>query len=318
MLTPEIHAKIAASTLFRNVELEGIQFRLQDCRVVTVCRGEALLVPGRPNEHLFIILGGELRVYPGGPQLPEHAVLQAGECVGEISLIDGKNVSATVIAAEPTEVLAIPHDLVWSLVDMADGLARNLLSILAGRMRHDNLALVINQSQSLEFERASSVDIVTALHNRRWLIETFPRVIRRCERDGASLCLVLMDPDRFGELNQRRGHLVGDSLLRLIAGELMESLRAQDLLARYDGRAIAILLPQADTETGLRIADRLRRIVSETRLQVSEDGGAESITVSCGVAPLRLGDTLDTLIAAAEAALRRAKDNGRNRVEVAG
>lgn len=318
MLTPEIHAKIAASTLFRNVELEGIQFRLQDCRVMSVARGEALLVPGRPNEHLFIILGGELRVYPGGPQLPEHAVLQAGECVGEISLIDGKNVSATVIAAEPTEVLAIPHDLVWSLVDMADGLARNLLSILAGRMRHDNLALVINQSQSLEFERASSVDIVTALHNRRWLIETFPRVIRRCERDGASLCLVLMDPDRFGDLNQRRGHLVGDSLLRLIAGELMESLRAQDLLARYDGRAIAILLPQADTETGLRIADRLRRIVSETRLQVSEDGGAESITVSCGVAPLRLGDTLETLIAAAEEALRRAKDNGRNRVEVAG
>jgi diguanylate cyclase (GGDEF)-like protein len=211
-------------------------------------------------------------------------------------------------------VLEIPHDTVWSMIDCSHGLARNLLAILAGRMRNDNLALVSSQSRTLEFEQAASVDALTGLHNRRWMDEAFPRAIRRCEVDAAPMCLVMADIDRFKGVNDRHGHLAGDTVLRMVARELIEGLRPQDLLARYGGEEFAILLPETEIGEGMRIAERLRATIAATPVTVAPGGVAASITLSCGIAPFRLGDTLETLVGLADAALIEAKEGGRDRI----
>lgn len=315
-LNPANCLVLADSTLFRNVGLEAIEHRLEACPLRELSPGEVLIDPDQPNDQLYLVIRGQLRVYLEGRELPAHAILAPGECAGELSILDGGPPTALVIAAEPTEVLVISHTLLWSLVDSCHGVARNLLALLAGRVRQADLALVAADTDSLEFEPAAAVDPLTGLHNRRWLADAFPRALERCLRDGTPLCLLLVDVDNFKDFNGRHGYLVGDSVLHGVACQVAASLRTQDLIARYGGEEFAILLPGTDTLEGLEIAQRIRAVVEMIHLARGGHDTPEHVTVSCGVAPLRLGDSLDTLLESAERALARAKAGGRNRVEV--
>ncbi|HLA34767.1 MAG TPA: GGDEF domain-containing protein [Rhodocyclaceae bacterium] len=302
--------------LFSNIGLEGVEHLLERCETMTIARGESLLEPGEENHHLYLILDGELRIYLAGSDLPEHAILKSGDCVGEMSLIDGHRVSALVIAAVDTRLLAMPHEILWALVDCSHGVARNLLAILAGRMRNDNLALVTSQYKSLEFEQAASVDALTGIHNRRWLLDMFPRALERCERDGKPLSLLMTDIDRFKRFNDNFGHLAGDAVLKRVARQLADGLRSQDLIARFGGEEFLILLPNARIDEAMLIAERLRDLVA-TECKVHTSEGVLGVTLSCGVAELRRGELLDDVLERADVALRRAKANGRDQVEAA-
>ncbi len=299
--------------LFANVSLESVEHLFERCELRKLERGDHLFEADAANSHLYLILGGELRVYLQGRDMPAQAVLGGGDCVGEMSLLDGQSASALVLAAQNTEVLAIPHEVVWSLVDCSHDVARNLLAIITGRVRDSNQALVAMQARSLEFEEAGSVDALTGIHNRRWLLDAFPRAMARCERDEKPLCLVIADIDLFRGFNDRFGYLTGDAVLRRMASRLADGLRAQDLIARYGGEEFVILLPQASLEDALPIAERLRELVAiGSGLQTGE-----GVTLSCGVARMLPKESLDGLISRADAALRRAKESGRDRVEVA-
>lgn len=313
MMDSLLREHLEHARLFANVSLESVEHLFERCERRKLERGDHLLEANSANDQLYLILGGELRVYLQGRDMPAQAVLCGGDCVGEMSLLDGQPASALVLAAQDSEVLAIPHEVVWSLVDCSHGVARNLLAIISGRVRDSNQALVALQARSLEFEDAGSVDALTGIHNRRWLLEAFPRAMARCARDEKPLCLVIADIDLFRNFNDRFGYLTGDAVLRRMAHRLADGLRAQDLIARYGGEAFVILLPQASVEDALPIAQRLRELVAiGSGLQTGE-----GVTLSCGVAQMLPGETLEALIARADAALRRAKESGRDRVEAA-
>lgn len=316
MIDFEDRRQLERAKLFANISLESIEHLFEHCRRVNLKRGEHLLEAGAANNHLYLILDGELRVYPADSSLPEHAVFGDGDCVGEMSLLDRQSASALILAAKDTRLVAIPHEVLWSMVDCSHGVARHLLAIMAGRMRDDNLALVASQNQSLEFEQATSVDALTGVHNRRWLLETYPRAIARCERDGEPLSMVIADIDLFKHFNDRFGHLAGDAVLRRVARKLADGLRAQDLIARYGGEEFLILLPHSGLDEALLIAERLRGLVA-AGCGLETDEGVQGVTISCGVALMVPGELLDELTARADSALRRAKENGRDRVETA-
>jgi diguanylate cyclase (GGDEF)-like protein len=313
MIDSLLREHLEHTRLFANVSLESVEHLFEGCERRKLERGDHLLEADSANSHLYLILGGELRVYLQGRDMPAQAVLGGGDCVGEMSLLDGQPASALVLAAQDSEVLAIPHEVVWSLVDCSHGVARNLLAIISGRVRNSNQALVAMQARSLEFEEAGSVDALTGIHNRRWLLEAFPRAMARCQRDEKPLCLVIADIDSFKSFNGRFGYLTGDAVLRRMASRLADGLRAQDLIARYGGEAFVILLPQASLEDALPIAGRLRELVAIG----SGLHTGEGVTLSCGVAQMLPGETLEALMSRAEAALRCAKENGRDRVEAA-
>ncbi len=303
------------NSLFEGVDFASVEYMLERCTLRELQPGEKLLQPEVPNSHLYLILTGELLVHLQGPQTLQHASLGAGECTGEITLVDGKNPSALVVAAKQTRVLAVPHDTVWSLVDQSHEVARNLLSIIAGRMRHDNSALITSHNKRAQYERQATVDALTGVYNRRWMNEAFPRVLHRCALNRVHSALMVLDIDHFKQVNDTYGHLVGDAALKGLADILQRNMRPHDLLVRYGGEEFAILLPDTPIEEAVTIAERLRATVAAN--QMRRDEVAFGITISIGIAPIRAEGRLDDFFGAADRALYRAKETGRNRVKVA-
>ena len=121
--------------------------------------------------------------------------------------------------------------------------------------------------------------------------------------------------DHFGNLNNTYGHLAGDAALREFTRRITNSLRPYDSVGRYGGEEFLVLLPGCDTESGMRHAERLRSLISDAPFDTSE--GRHMVSCSLGVAATCAVSDPDTdaLIRAADAALYKAKRNGRNRVE---
>ena len=243
-----------------------------------------------------------------------YTSLVAGNCAGDISLVDGKLPSALVVATRATRVLAIPHDTVWSLVNHSHEVARNLLAIIAGRMRNDNNALISSQNVKMQFEHQASVDALTGVHNRRWMSEAFPRALLRCTRNKQPVTLMIVDIDFFKRVNDTYGHLIGDAALKTVAKCLAKNLRPFDLLGRYGGEEFALLLPDTGHVGAETLAERLRSMIAGCKIE--SDDARFQVTISIGVALAHGEKTLEVLLEEADSALYRAKELGRNRVEI--
>jgi diguanylate cyclase (GGDEF)-like protein len=276
--------------------------------------GEMLLRAGEDNATLYLVISGAVTVHFATAERP-YVRLGPGECVGELSVIDHSRVSADVIACEPTVVMAITRDQFWDLVDTSSAVARNLLRILAGRVRHDDAVLAESDRLQLQFEKLATVDGLTGLRNRRWLDTAFERQLTRTARQPEPVALLMIDLDNFKPLNDVYGHLVGDAVLRQMARRVAAGLRPQDLLARFGGDELAVLLPGTDATQAVSIAERLRGAVRSGPTE-PEDENLPPTTVSIGVAATETSVTLAALLQAADAALYRAKQHGRDRVNV--
>ena len=196
--------------LFQGMDFASVEYMLEYCTVRNLKAGDKLLQPDLPSHHLYLIFSGKLSVHLPAQESVEHAVLGPGECVGEISLVDGKYPSALVLAAAPSRVLAVPHDTVWSLVDHSHAIARNLLGIVAGRMRNDKRALITSNATKKQFEHQAYVDALTGVHNRHWMGDAFPRALHRCVLNKSPFTVMMADIDHFKRVNDTHGHLVGD------------------------------------------------------------------------------------------------------------
>ncbi len=169
------------------------------------------------------------------------------------------------------------------------------------------------RSNSEEFKRLSNTDPLTGRHNRRYIMDTLQRDIRRAKRFGQPLSLIMIDIDHFKRYNDKWGHMAGDEALRGIAGALAASVRDSDVLARYGGEEFLVSLPQTDKPGALFAAEKLRAAVEELVFQPRN--GKASLTISLGVATYEEdGKSIDEVIEAADQALYRAKEGGRNRV----
>ena len=156
----------------------------------------------------------------------------------------------------------------------------------------------------------SITDGLTKLHNHRYFQDQLPREVKRSQRTGAPLALVLFDIDDFKKLNDSLGHAAGDAVLAHIADVMHRSIRDSDLLARYGGEEFALLAPQTDLAGACRLAEKLRRDVVEHPPSVVGPQGAVRVTVSVGVAQLRTGAR--QLFDDADRALYRAKQSGKD------
>ncbi len=157
-------------------------------------------------------------------------------------------------------------------------------------------------------------DPLTGLLNRRFFDEAVETAFATSIRGGTDLSLVVLDLDRFSEVNNVHGHAVGDAVLRRVARAMSGAVRTGDIVARYGGEEFVIIAPGSDRDGAVVLAERIREAVA-TETERSIEGLAVPITISAGVAS-RLGDEADAraLFRAADSALLAAKRAGRDRV----
>ena len=298
--------------LFQGVKPDDVQELLQDCDRRDLGEGEMLLSPGEKNEHVFIVLSGSLNVHVGSPDAPVLATMDVGACVGEMSIIEDRDPSAFVLGAEPTHLLLIHQSVLWNMVNASHEFAKNLLIVLSERVRSHNRVIADSYGELRKFERHATTDALTGLSNRHTMEELFEREINRCEKDDQPISLIMIDIDNFKVFNDHFGHVAGDRALSAVATILKHQFRPRDVLVRFGGDEFAILLPEVDEEVGITVADRVRQIVSGDTGDGSDSLIQIPIKISMGVAEHKKGDSLSSLIRAADAALYRAKHAGRN------
>jgi diguanylate cyclase (GGDEF)-like protein len=167
-----------------------------------------------------------------------------------------------------------------------------------------------------EVEARSLTDPLTGLANRRWLEQRLDEELDRVRRYDRPLCLALLDLDHFKLVNDRLGHAAGDEVLRRLAALLLAERRSTDLVCRYGGEELVLILPETWPGDAVIVAERIRGRAEDGALGHHADGAP--ITLSVGIAGAGPDRNLpSTLFAAADAALYRAKSGGRNQVRLA-
>lgn len=186
------------------------------------------------------------------------------------------------------------------------------LLVLLARVR---TALREKERQDL-LERWATTDPLTELLNRRHFYELSDRELDRSQRLKSPLSFVMLDIDFFKKVNDQFGHLVGDTVLIILAKLLKEHLRSVDLCCRYGGEEFVICLPDTNQEGAHDVAERIRIAVSQESILASEDSEL-FISVSLGVATGLEHEKVEAILKRADVALYKAKDAGRNQTQVA-
>lgn len=163
-----------------------------------------------------------------------------------------------------------------------------------------------------EIYRLTITDGLTQVANKRHFLEFLEREIARATRHARPLSLVMFDVDRFKSINDSHGHLGGDRVLKGIASLVSAQVRRDELLARYGGEEFAVVLPETSLDDAARFCERIRLEIEKATFDF--DGEPLHATVSLGVTELAASDTLESLVARADARLYEAKEQGRNRV----
>lgn len=193
----------------------------------------------------------------------------------------------------------------------------NPASFFVGGMSQMSIAfgfvLMLNYRLAADHQKLASTDALTGVMNRRSLEQEAARLLARCSRNGETLAVMMIDVDHFKSINDRYGHWVGDEVLKQLTALAEKSIRGGDYLARYGGEEFCILLPASAEKDAWLLADRLRQVFAGTAIECG--GEVLSSTISIGIADsAHAGLAFTSLIVAADKAMYRAKQDGRNRV----
>ena len=257
---------------------------------------------------------GNISDYMPAVQAAEAAAMEAGDAAE--TQISGANALARPLSAPE------PDNGVLGVISIArPGRAfsqrqRELFEYLT------NQAAISIENVDLheQVQRQAVTDELTGLFNHRRFQEVITAEVERTRRFGQELGLVMLDIDDFKRVNDSYGHLQGDLVLREVARALRDSAREIDEPARYGGEEMAVALPQTGLEGAYEFAERVRHRIERLQIPLLDGGGTLRVTASFGAASLPDSAKIDkgALIAAADAALYRAKRSGKNRTVKAG
>ncbi len=204
-------------------------------------------------------------------------------------------------------------DLYTKLRDLNARLEEKVEERTADLVAANERLSILNQ----ELEQLSITDSLTQVFNRRFFIERLRQEVKRVNRYGSSLSLLMIDIDHFKSVNDTFGHLAGDAVLSGVAELIREKLRETDILARYGGEEFMLIATPMERDGGVALGERIRALIEGHRF--THDGRSISVTVSIGVSSWKpaMKDDFEELIRLADGALYGAKEEGRNRVRSA-
>jgi diguanylate cyclase (GGDEF)-like protein len=324
--------KIGASTdalhqakIFSMLEDEELSSVAEILQEEVVPSGRKLFDQGDEGNELYIVksgcIGSSITLEDGSQR--EIASFREGEFFGEMSIFESAPRSATCYAKTDCVVLKLPATAFFTFVkqnsEAAIKIMYRMLNITTQRLENTGQFLSDMVTWGEDARRRAITDEFTGVYNRRFLEDVIEDHFRTCQRDGSHLSLIMVDLDRFREINEAYGNEMGDRVILEAVDVFRRRLRETDIIARYGGDEFTVLMPNTSLEEAARIAWAICREVSELNLLKDAGGGAiDQITTSQGVAAFPDNTaSLKELRAAADEALYRAKEAGKNRVESA-
>lgn len=262
---------------------------VEENRIVTI--GDTFADP-RVAGLRIVASAPHFRAYAGHPLVDEH-----GACVGTLCVFDLK----------PRDFS--PGDR-QTLADLAALTQRELLS---DQLTSAHAALTSKLGVA---RREALMDPLTHLWNRRGASVLLKGSFANADQQGSPLALALLDLDNFKRINDTFGHQAGDEVLRRVASRLLSSVRADDAICRLGGDEFLVLMPDTDSAIASRVAERIRRTITETPLPTRDGALSVSVSVGCTVRQPRETATVEELLERADQALLKSKAAGRNRVRM--
>ena len=210
--------------------------------------------------------------------------------------------------------LARVRDVIRSVVSETQEMMERS-TLLEHELTRSSAEIRALRKQVEDISREALTDALTGIGNRKLFDQRLKQFVGTALENGTDLSLLMLDIDHFKTVNDRWGHQLGDEVLQLVAGALIDGIKGRDQAARYGGEEFAILLPGTRLADAAKVGDQLRLSVSGRpviRRDTRETLG--SVTISVGVACFRPGESPPRFVERADTALYRAKQEGRNRV----
>jgi diguanylate cyclase (GGDEF)-like protein len=317
-VTPSILSRVGVFSVLAPEELERVVPHLTTVRLAA---GETLFREGDAGTHMYVLAEGSaavsIRLPDGGSR--EIARFAPGDFFGDMSIFDEAPRSASCAAVEASTLYGLSRDGFMDVISQEPRAALKLmyrmLHITTQRLRGTS-EFVSEMVQWGESARRRAVtDELTGLYNRRFLEDSLGTFVAEAGEKGEQLSLAMVDLDHFREINELYGHPGGDAAIKAASGVFRALLRESDVIARYGGDEFVIIMPRTPPAEAERLLSAVCAGVERLPVLKNMKGSITTVTSSMGVAgfPLHARD-LSALRAAADAALYRAKEEGRNRV----
>jgi diguanylate cyclase (GGDEF)-like protein len=292
-------------------------------------KGDAVFAQGEMGEEMFILLEGSLSAFRSQPDGSRRRIFDVGlgHFFGEMSIIANDPRSATIRANVDSDVMVIRRADFYRIIFEFPMLGIKILNSIIGlqnvwlNQSSQHLGDLMRWGETAR--RRAITDELTGLYNRRFLEDS---IKDHFDHDSAGIrkaSLLMLDLDKIHAINERHGTLAGDLVFRAVAEILNAQTRSGDICARLAGDEFSVFLPDTDEEYALIVAENIREAVCVEEVMVPAKLNAVSrvpivTRTSIGLASApRHGKNPENLLAAADAALIRAKELGRNRVEIA-
>jgi diguanylate cyclase len=214
-------------------------------------------------------------------------------------------------AEDLPQIQGLVKDLLRETRKMADSSSRLQKRLEKATQRAEDLKRQLSEAQ-----KDAETDALTGLANRKAVNKKLSEVNEQFEADGVAFCVVMTDIDHFKKFNDTHGHQVGDAILKKVAATLNDNVKGMDLPGRYGGEEFILILPKTGLSDACRLAEKIRETMAKQRHKLANSEQEVGIvTLSFGVAQAKPGDTEESLVKRADAALYLAKDSGRNNVK---
>jgi len=303
--------------IFAGLDGEDLEALRSLMSLVHHAAGELVFAEGEAGDRLFVLVEGAVSIGLHAADGDEILVskVQPGGFFGEMAIFDRAPRSASCRCTEPSLLLSLSAAEFAAFSRerprAASGIMQKMLGIQAARLL-DTGSLASQMVQWGEAARRRAVtDEATGLFNRRFLDDSLEGLFSRARLEGAALSLAMFDLDHFGDLNKARGQEFGDMVIVELSKTFRKAFREGDILVRYGGDEFTFVLPGADPEVAEELCSGACRLVRELRLEAAPE---LRLTASIGYASFPAhASSVENLAAAADAALYRAKESGRDR-----
>lgn len=247
---------------------------------------------------------------------PSPMALVRGQDATSNAILDMLNVKSAVITP-------IEHDRKIRCLFGTDRGAKSAAgdAAMVDMMIHQLFApsfslLLVNDRLFKRAQYLSITDVLTGIANRRHLLETFEQIADKAQATKLNFCVAMFDIDHFKKFNDECGHQAGDQVLHGVAQAIQQNCRSYDVVGRYGGEEFCVILPSTSLTVAQGIAERVRNAVEQFGKENATKVAGRVVTVSGGLAAFTPGEKHQSLLGRADAALYRAKQGGRNRVEL--